>query len=426
MSFKLFVIFAFIFLQLSTLTSSKNNENNVTIINSNGTVVHTDSYDHSECEGRLFDPDDIFDDNQVHSICDVLKSSPDFILRIRKYTDALVKGSVLLEADSANFFMSQCLKYDILMCANGMLIDIYTEEKIIIINPGSKSKKTVSDAYRNRVIETVRHNLVRGEWDTAIENAVVMLDYKNKNGLTVLNAPENKEARNYMYFVIAPVFAILFIAIACGLYYLELGWLNNDFFSYMDRMLENWEKIVRSEDKQIIMQEGICLFCLKNTNTYKFLYCNHSYHIRCLYKWRLLDDKCCPCSFVPIEGEESGDKNRTAPPVLKLADIKILMGNLMDAHRKESIYDYFVLNEKKIAEFNNEYDTCLEEICWVRPNKLNTYKNNRIFFKMWKTTKLMCCILAFYPSNMLNSKKGRLVRKLFAIKARGATVGGFK
>ena len=99
---------------------------------------------------------------------------------------------------------------------------------------------------------------------------------------------------------------------------------------------------------------------------------------------------------------------------------------IFEAFRKDQVYDYFIENEKKIEEFNRRHNVVLEDICWIYTNKLANYKKFRIFYKMWRTIKSMSCVLAFYPSKLLNSKKGKLIRKLINVKSGGSTFRSFK
>ena len=106
------------------------------------------------------------------------------------------------------------------------------------------------------------------------------------------------------------------------------------------------------------------------------------------------------------------------PIYLNIEDLKILLGLSLDAFRKENMYDYFVENEEKIDEFNNNYGVSLEELCWLYQNKLQNYKSYRIFYKMYKVWKMSCFLLAFYP-NFLKSKKVKLITKLLKVKNKG-------
>ena len=412
----------------------------------------TNYSNHTDCAGRIYNPDKMINKEQTDSICVLLETYQDFIVRIRQRADSLVTNNVFYESISAKFFHNICNNLTSTMCDNGFLLDLYIEDRVIIINPGGTAKKLVKDAYRNRVIESIRHNLVTTEYVMSLIKAIKLLDYKLKGGVTLLNLPQSGEPWKYTWTVLVPILASLFIFLTVALYFFSNHVINTDLFNYMDKLLYYWEVIETNSNKQITIPANSCLFCIdegervedlkfgkkednhieklniikKDNKVYSFMYCNHGYHENCLYKWNLLEEKCCPCSFEPIEGEETGNPDRTEPPVLTILDLKILLGSILDAHKKESVYDYFVYNEKKIYQINEKYDVVLEEICWLYQNKLTFYKSYYIFHKMWKAAKLMCFILAFYPNNLMNSKKGRLVRRLLNIKAKGATIGGYK
>lgn len=408
--------------------NTQNIENSYTTDNS-----ETSEYNPSAlCGNRLYD-DNTLKQEEVEEICQILSITPNFLIRIRKHVEALTTGnSVLLQAASEKFFNLKCSDF-LTMCQNGFLIDLYTEDRIIIIQPGSQMKKKVNDNYRQRVIESMRFNLLKNEWGLALEKAVILLDYKEKGGATKLNKPQSPEPKKFIFEFLVPVLTVLFIGLTLLLLFNGKEKVNTRLFNYFDRLLELWEEIETSPEKCIILKPRTCLFCLKEgalgeegKSLFKFLYCNHSYHHLCMYKWGLHTEKCCPCSFEPVENEEFSTIDSTRPPLLNEEDIKHLFGFILDAYRKEEVYDYFVESERKIEQFNEKYNVSLEEICWIYSNKLNDYKKYRIFFKMWRSIKLLCCIIAFYPSKILNSKKGKLIKKLLAVRSTGSTIRGFK
>jgi hypothetical protein len=384
------------------------------------------SYNKTECEKKLIINQIIVKEEELEDLCETLIQHPLYLLRIQKYSESLVSNTVILESLSLKFFNNICIDFTS-MCEYGILIDIFTEDQVILIQPGKSSKKLLSDIYRKRVIETIRYNLLNKEWAASFKKIVGLFDYKLKGGTTKLNQGQSNESTIFIYYILAPILTSIFVIIFTLIFLMGKGYLNTGLFYFMDKMLQYWEEINESPEKRIQLPANTCLFCMKQgENTYKFLYCNHSYHYRCFYKWQLHHDKCCPCSFVPVEGEESGEINMVKPAYLNCEDIKFILGYVLDAHRKQNVYDYFIENEEKIKRINDKYNISFEEICWIYINKLTFYKNYRILFNVWKTLKMMCCILTFYPSDKVNSKKGRLVRKLLNVRAKGATVRGFK
>jgi hypothetical protein len=389
--------------------------------NSTTQINHTfDIIPSQGCSGKFFDEEGILSTQEIKEVCDILLQSPNFIVKINKHISALVSSGVLLEHESQDFFRAVCPEF-IEMCKQGFLIDLYTDDKIIILNPGITSQKTVKDAYRARVIETVRPEMVKGEWKELILKTIELIDYKNKNGTTILNQSQSSEPTTYQWTIVVPLLLGMFIAITIFLYFVGRGIINSEVFHFIDMIIKYWEQIENSDSKQI--EVNTCILCFRNKNTSTFLYCNHRYHEGCMRRWLLFDSKSCPCSYSAYDGEESGTIDPKRPAVLTILDLKILCGRMLDAFRKENVYEYFTVKEQKIKEFNEKYNIYLEDICWIHPTKLQSFKNYRLFYKMYKAFKLMCCLLAFYPSNWVNSKKGRLVKKLLNVRNKGASIG---
>jgi hypothetical protein len=383
------------------------------------------------CTGKLYNDDNLLNINEINYICSTLIISSNYMIRIRTKPTSLVSNSILLQGKSERFFYAKCSNF-LEMCEKGFLIDIYTEEAVIIIQPGKLAKKIVQDDYRKRVIESIRYEIIENNWSETIVKTVLLLDYKNKGGTTILNYLENPEPEKF-WKILLKILVVGFLGLSSLLYFIGKGICNKSVFLYMDKILNFWEEIVNSPDCQIILPARTCLFCFKSESPemegktiFKFLYCNHSYHSRCFYRWGLEYRQSCPCSFEPIEGEEFSSVNSSRPPYLNTEDLSILLGYILDAYRKEEIFDFFIENERRIDEMNRYYDISIQDMCWVYYNKLAYYKKFRIIFKMWKALKLMCCLIAFYPSKLMNSKKGKLIRKLLNVKSSGSTIKGFK
>jgi hypothetical protein len=390
------------------------------------TPLQNDTVNRTECEGKIFINQITVEEEELEIICDTLLQHPMYLLRIQKYSESLISSTVILESLSLKFFNKICINFPS-MCNDGILIDLFIEDKIIIIQPGKLSEKIVSDIYRKRVIETVSYNLLNKEWGISLNKLVRLLDHRLKGGATKLNQGQSNDPTIFIYSILAPTLITIFVIVFIFIFLMGKGYLNSGLFYFMDKMLDYWEEINVSPEKRIQLPPNTCLFCMKQgNNTYKFLYCNHSYHYRCLYKWQLDDEKCCPCSLLPVEGEESGEINLFKSAYLNCEDIKLILGYVLDAHRKQNVFDYFIEKEEKIKRINEKYNISFEDICWIYINKLAFYKNYRILFNIWKTLKMMCCILTFYPSDTVNSKKGKLVRRLMNVRAKGATVRKFK
>ena len=374
------------------------------------------------CIPRLIDRSKFLSDAEYNELCDILNKYPLFMIRLRREIDYAIQGAVFFEASSFKYFDTECNKYTD-MCQFGFLIDIYVDDKIIIIQPGSKSKLLVNDVYRKRTIASVRPELLKGKWHKALHKILTLIIYKEQGGKTRFFIPFSKDPKNFLFFILVPLMVIGFIGMTTFLYYMSKGYFNNDVYEFLDNIIRLWGEISDSEEKRIKLEKYTCIFCWKKTTNERevFMYCGHSYHEKCLRKWRLYQYRCCPCSYEAIKEVEEKNKGKEKPTYITIEDLKILLGLCLDAFRKEYLYDYFVENEKKINEFNEQYGVSLEELCWLYQNKLHNYKTYRIFYKMYKVWKMTCFILAFYPK-FLKSKKVKLITKLLKVKQRGATV----
>lgn len=374
------------------------------------------------CYERLIDQGNALSQFEYDQLCDSLNRYPLFLMRIRRDIEYAIQSAVFFEASSFKFFDEKCKSY-INMCQFGFLIDIYVDDKIIIIQPGSKSKSLVNDVYRKRTVASVRPELLKGKWSKALFKILTMIIYKESGGTTMFFKSTNDDPENFFYFALVPCLTVGFFAMTGVLYQMSKGFFNKDCFDYMDHIRILWKDISNTADKKIILDPYICIFCWKKTSNIKevFMYCCHSYHEKCLRKWRLYQYRCCPCSYEAIQEVEEKNKNIEKIVYLNLEDLKILLGLSRDAFRKENLYDYFVERENEIDQFNKDYGVSLEELCWIYQNKVTNYKSYRIFYKMYKVIKMAVFILAFYPK-FLKTKKGKLITKLLNVKQRGATV----
>jgi hypothetical protein len=408
-----------------------NNNHNTT--NTNNITSESNQETKLYCGGKLKQEYNALNNEEILKVCTILSNYTNFLIRVRPSKKYLV-NKVLLQGSSARFFYQQCNNHTDL-CMDGFLIDLYTEDLIVVFQPGKKAKSLVSDGYRKRVIEAMRFYIVRSEWTIALEKGVKLLHYKLNGGFTTNNASQSSKPVNFEWLILYPFLIITFIFITLGLYLLGKGYIHSYANIYFDRVLDLWQQIHFSKEGSIILKERTCLLCLKqednsreNITIFKFLYCNHYYHASCIYKWGFDTAQSCPCSFEPVEGEKFSTPDSQRPPYICVDDIKKILQRIQTAFPSHDIFNYFISNSKKIEEFNKNYlkDETLQEICWIYHRKLNQYKKFRIFYIMWKSLKLMCCILAFYPSKLMNSKKGKLIRKLLNVKASGSTIREFK
>ena len=239
------------------------------------------------CIPRLIDRSKFLSDAEYNELCDILNKYPLFMIRLRREIDYAIQGAVFFEASSFKYFDTECNKYTD-MCQFGFLIDIYVDDKIIIIQPGSKSKLLVNDVYRKRTIASVRPELLKGKWHRALHKILTLIIYKEQGGKTRFFIPF-KDPKNFLFFILVPLMVIGFIGMTTFLYYMSKGYFNNDVYEFLDNIIRLWGEISDSEEKRIKLEKYTCIFCWKKTTNERevFMYCGHSYHEKCLRKWRL-------------------------------------------------------------------------------------------------------------------------------------------
>jgi hypothetical protein len=369
----------------------------------------------------------VLNQQEINEICLNIPNDSSFLIRVQNTIHSTVSGSVIYESSAASYFLENCLNHGT-MCDNGFMIDLYTDDNIIIIRPGGIVKNVIKDNYRQRVMSSLRLIIMKKQWANVLINSVKLLYYKINKGSTRLNYPYNLEHWKFIFTVLSPLLLIMFLSFTLILYYVSAGIINKDAFDYINQLIKNFNEISETSDNKIEIVK--CLFCWKVSDTnHSFLYCNHFYHERCLKRWNLYETKCCPCSYEP---KDDDNQDIRLPEVTK-QDLAILLGLCYDAFRKEDIYEYIYHNQKKVDKFNlqlsvmkmNINELSLEDLLWIQPKKLKYFIEYRIFFKMWKVFKLMCWILAFWPRKLLSNKNAKLVSKLINIRAKGASIGKF-
>jgi hypothetical protein len=110
-----------------------------------------------------------------------------------------VSNVIFFEATSYKFFDSICKNYKN-MCKYGFLIDIYAEDKMVVIQPGEESKILVNDNYRFRTINSVRLELIHSEWAKALKKIIKLIVYKEEKK-PLKNFPSTSDAPKDFFFI---------------------------------------------------------------------------------------------------------------------------------------------------------------------------------------------------------------------------------
>ena len=91
------------------------------------------------CNERLIDNENILNNKDYEKLCEIISKYPLFLVRFSNKIIYKKSLSSLFEVSSYKYFDKKCLEFKF-MCEFGFLIDIFTSDKILLIQPGSKSK----------------------------------------------------------------------------------------------------------------------------------------------------------------------------------------------------------------------------------------------------------------------------------------------
>ena len=334
---------------------------------------------------------------------------------------------------TSNYFLEKCKSVPD-MCEYGYEIDIYSKQNILVIEPGSNSKKLIDPVYCNRIIFSLQLEIKSMKYASLLKKILIFINFK-QNGGTIKDFPTfNYEPHSYIFYILIPSFIFGISILTFILYYESLFHFSDEVKEFFDGLLKKWEAIdnngiIIKGKKQTIIEHGTCIFCWKKTKNENeiFLYCGHSYHETCLRQWRVYIYGCCPCSYQAYESEEKKRVNNNLKQLenpnfykgidiyISEDDLKILLSICLDAFRKDTIFDYFIENEEKINEFNDKHElNTLEELCWIHANEVEMYKSYKIWKKLYKVLKMACFYVSFYPK-FLKSKKVVLIYKLLKL-----------
>ena len=189
----------------------------------------------SDCELRLVDSN-ILTIEEHKQLCLMLNQYPLFMIRLRNEIEYAIQGAVFFEASSFKYFETQCQKINN-MCQYGFLIDIYIEDLVIIIQPGSKSKQLVDDVYRKRTISSVRPELLKGKWHEALNKILRLIIYKEQGGKVKSFPSTSKEPKQFLFYVLIPIICCGFMGLTLFLYYTSKGIINKEEFVFLDKVI---------------------------------------------------------------------------------------------------------------------------------------------------------------------------------------------
>ena len=385
----------------------------IQIINSNNNITKEDEkIIRIEDKNKILRKDDY---EEIKSIID--KNFPLLLIRILNVSEIGQKKQLsFFEASSFNHFTKSCEKYKN-MCDYGYAIDIYTKEKLLIIQIGKESKKLIDEIYKQRMIDSIRDELINKNWAHAIKKILIFINYR-QNGGTIQKFPKTNDwPQIYILSILIPSFFVGIIILTIILHFGSTKYIFcSEVKEFFDGAIKYWNdmnELPNDVEKKIELKNRECIFCWKKSggNEY-FMHCGHSYHEKCLRQWRLYQYGCCPCSYEAYDDREDEKACLNRPVYLNTEDLKILLGLCLDAFRKENIYDYFIENKEKFDEVN------FGDLCWINQKKFENYSSYRIFYKIYKVIKLSCVFVTFYP-RFLKSKKVKLIERLMKMKNKG-------
>ena len=390
----------------------------IQIINANANKNETNKTNTEEKFIPIIDEMKILEKKSYDEIKDILeKNFPLLQIRIlnnsETYND---KQLSFFEASSYNNFTKECEKIKD-MCDYGYFIDIYTKQKILIVQIGKESKKLLNDEYKQRMTDSIRDELSNKNWAHAIKKILLFINYRQKDGKIKKFPKTNDWPQIYILTILIPSFFFGIIILTIILHFGSTKYIFcSEVKDFFDGAIQHWNEmnqLPNDVEKKIELKNRECLFCWKESkgNEY-FMHCGHSYHEKCLRQWRLYQYGCCPCSYEAYDDKEDEKACLNRPVYLNTEDLKILSGLCLDAFRKENIYDYFIENKERFEEIN------LEDLFWINQKKFENYSSYRIFYKLYKVIKLTCVFVTFYP-RFLKSKKVKLIERLMKMKNKG-------
>ena len=169
----------------------------IQIINSDKNITKEDEkIIRIEDKNKILRKDDY---EEIKSIID--KNFPLLLIRILNVSEIGQKKQLsFFEASSFNHFTKSCEKYkDKNMCDYGYAIDIYIKEKLLIIQIGKESKKLLDEIYKQRMIDSIRDELINKNWAHAIKKILIFINYR-QNGEKFKNFQKQMTGLKYIFY----------------------------------------------------------------------------------------------------------------------------------------------------------------------------------------------------------------------------------
>ena len=358
--------------------------------------------EHFYCSGRIYSDNNGLSQQEINSLCTKITSDDRYVILFTNKDRFRDEKSY--SYNSEDFFSSHCIankidcKYDFSIC-------IYLWGGKVIITSGSKSKNIVTQNNRMNVINNMIPYLTKGEYYTAINNALTELTnlyYKN-NGPSS-NVQPRKESNHSTFIVFFFILICLCCCVCCYFIYRnqqksneeltytqiieneKIGSYNNSNFDQslqIHNHLTSLEKIIeeiKRSDPQI-KETNQCLICMQpiintvgtvETGNTRFA-CQHVYHSACLSKYNL---NCCLMCKDIANNASVIVPNYHDTQVLSEEQVKNFIKNIQNIYPPKELRIYSQRYPQEYNNFNDGLMLGLLATSWCMPPPVMVINNN--------------------------------------------------
>ena len=358
--------------------------------------------EHFYCSGRIYSDNNGLSQQEINSLCTKITSDDRYVILFTNKDRFRDEKSY--SYNSEDFFSSHCIankidcKYDFSIC-------IYLWGGKVIITSGSKSKNIVTQNNRMNVINNMIPYLTKGEYYTAINNALTELTnlyYKN-NGPSS-NVQPRKESNHSTFIVFFFILICLCCCVCCYFIYRnqqksneeltytqiienqKVGSYNNSNFDQslqIHNHLVALEKIIEEikRNNPQIKETNQCLICMQpiintvgavETGNTRFA-CQHVYHSACLSKYNL--NSCLMCKDI-ADNASVIVPNYHDSQVLSEEQVKNFIKNIQNIYPPRELRIYSQRYPQEYNNFNDGLMLGLLATSWCMPPPVMIINNN--------------------------------------------------
>ena len=354
------------------------------------------------CNGRIYSDNKGLSQREITSLCSKITSDDRYVILFTNKDRFRDEKSY--SYNSEDFFSSHCIANKI-DCQYDFSICIYLWGGKVIITSGSKSKNIVTQNNRMNVINNMIPYLTKGEYYTAINNALTELTnlyYKN-NGPSS-NVQPRKESNHSTFIVFFFILICLCCCVCCYFIYRnqqksneeltytqiieneKIGSYNNSNFDQslqIHNHLVALEKIIEEikRNNPQIKETNQCLICMQpiintvgavETGNTRFA-CQHVYHSACLSKYNL--NSCLMCKDI-ADNASVIVPNYHDSQVLSEEQVKNFIKNIQNIYPPRELRIYSQRYPQEYNNFNDGLMLGLLATSWCMPPPVMIINNN--------------------------------------------------